>query len=227
MILLNLFRTLREKKLYKQLGHIGKNSHINFPVMISRPNLVFIEDYAGILNGAKMILNQGRFYLGKYSRIASGCTVVTDNHTPTVGLPYFFTGGLHINDRPKDVIVKEDCWIGANVTLLPGAIINRGGVVAACALVNREFPPYAVLAGIPAKIIGVKFSLQEIIEHEKKIYPLEERLDKEYLNELFSTYYNNVKIITHSSITEENKHEIKIKLQQYNIEYFDNCWINL
>lgn len=227
MILLDLYRKFREKKLYKQLGHIGKHSHIGFPVMISKPTQVYIEDFAGILNGAKIIVNEGRFILGKYSRIASGLTVVTDNHTPTVGLPYFFTGGLHINDRPKDVIVKEDCWIGANVTLLPGAILNRGGVIAACALVNKEFPPYAVIAGIPAKIIGVKFSIEEIIEHEKNIYPLEERLDKEYLTNIFNTYYSNVRVITHSNITNDNKHELKEKLKQYNINYSDDCWIKL
>lgn len=192
--------------------------------MMSAPHLMFIDDYSSIHNGSKFIMNKGKFYLGKFSRCASGLTVITDNHTPTVGLPYFFTGSLHINDRPNDVIVKEDCWIGTNVTLLPGAVINRGGVVAACALVNKELPPYAVVAGIPAKIIGVKFSKEEIIEHESKIYPPEERLDKEYLDELFNKYYQNVKVITHSSLSEENKKIVRTQIQHLGIEYSEDCW---
>ena len=66
--------------------------------------------------------------------------------------------------------IENDCWIGTNVTLLPGAYIGRGSVVAACALVNKTIPPYAVVAGIPAKIIGCKFNLEQILKHEEALY---------------------------------------------------------
>ena len=86
-----------------------------------------------------LILNQGKFIIGKGTGIASKVTVVTDNHTPTVGIPYYFTGHLHINEKSKDVIIEDDCWLCTSVTLLPGAYIGRGSVVAACTLVNKKF----------------------------------------------------------------------------------------
>lgn len=77
------------------------------------------------------------------------------------------------------------------MTLLSGAYISRGSVVGACSLVNKKFPPYAVIVGTPAKIIASKFNLNEILDHEKKLYPKEDRLSKEYLTDLFETYYKN------------------------------------
>ena len=181
--------------LYARMGRCGIGVYVGFPNMISCPNLLFMNDYSRILPGANLILNQGKFIIGKGTGIASKVTVVTDNHTPTVGVPYYFTGHLHINDKSKDVIIEDDCWLGTNVTLLPGAYIGRGSVVAACALVNKKFPPYAVIAGIPAKIIGCKFSLEQILEHEKVLYSVEHRLSEEYLKGLFSTIYKDKKVL--------------------------------
>jgi acetyltransferase-like isoleucine patch superfamily enzyme len=53
----------------------------------------------------------------------------------------------------KDVIIEEDVWIGCNVTLLSGAHIGRGSIIAAGAVVNKSTPPYAVIGGVPAKFI--------------------------------------------------------------------------
>ena len=50
------------------------------------------------------------------------------------------------------------------------------------------------IVGSPAKIIGVKFSIDQIIEHEKVLYSEEKRLSRDYLEELFKQYYSNVRI---------------------------------
>jgi len=52
------------------------------------------------------------------------------------------------------VVVGDYVWIGARATILPGVTIGRGAVVAAGALVSRDVPPYAVVGGVPAKVIG-------------------------------------------------------------------------
>lgn len=227
MFLLNLYRKYRERKLYSRLGKRGRRIFIGFPIMISKPELLYMDDFTLLLNGANLILNSGRFIVGKYTGIASGLTVVTDNHTPTVGVPFYFTGHFHLNDRNKDVIIKEDCWLGTNVTLLPGAIINRGGVVAACALVNKEFPPYAVIAGIPAKIIGVKFSCEEIIEHEMKLYEPKARLSVDYLKELFNTVYKDKKIMNHARLDSKAEGCLKHELQSEGFTYPKANWYEM
>jgi acetyltransferase-like isoleucine patch superfamily enzyme len=53
----------------------------------------------------------------------------------------------------KPIFIKQNAWIGANVTLLPGVTIGENAVVAAGAVVSKDVPDNAVVGGIPAKII--------------------------------------------------------------------------
>ena len=55
-------------------------------------------------------------------------------------------------DRP--VIIQDDCWLGTNVVICPGVTISKGSVVGANAVVTSDVPPYCVVAGNPAKVIG-------------------------------------------------------------------------
>ncbi len=83
------------------------------------------------------------------------------------------------SDLDKDVIIEDEIWVGSNVTILFGAHISRDCVVAAGAIVNKYIPPYAIVAGIPAKVIKYRFTPEQIIEHEKTIYTEEKRLTLE------------------------------------------------
>lgn len=54
----------------------------------------------------------------------------------------------------RGIAVGDDCWVGARVTFLDGANVGRGCVVAAGAVVRGTIPPYSVIAGVPAKVVG-------------------------------------------------------------------------
>ena len=62
-----------------------------------------------------------------------------------------------------DIIVGDDVWIGYGATILSGVNIGQGAVVAAGSVVVHDVPPYAIVAGIPAKVIKYRFS-DEIIK---------------------------------------------------------------
>jgi len=49
--------------------------------------------------------------------------------------------------------IEDDCWIGANSTILAGVTIGRGSIIAAGAVVTKDVPPYSVAGGVPARII--------------------------------------------------------------------------
>jgi len=50
--------------------------------------------------------------------------------------------------------IGDDVWIGANAVVLPGVVVGTGAVIAAGAVVTADVPPYAVAAGVPARVVG-------------------------------------------------------------------------
>ncbi len=71
-----------------------------------------------------------------------------------------FITSQHVKDDPqfgiedKPIVVEDYAWIGSRATVLPGVKIGRGAVVAAGALVARDVPAYAVVGGVPARVMG-------------------------------------------------------------------------
>lgn len=59
-------------------------------------------------------------------------------------------------------IVGNDVWIGSNVVILGGVTIGHGSIVAAGSVVNKDVPPYSIVAGVPAKIIRYRFTESQI-----------------------------------------------------------------
>ena len=71
-----------------------------------------------------------------------------------------------------DIVLDDDVWIGANVVVLSGVHIGQGAVVAAGAVVNSDVPPYAIVGGIPAKVIKYRFDQETINKLLKVDYSL-------------------------------------------------------
>ena len=62
---------------------------------------------------------------------------------------------------PLPITIEDDCWVGANVTFLGGTSIGRGSIVGAGSLVRAgDYPPYSVLAGVPARVIRSRLDSQ-------------------------------------------------------------------
>lgn len=195
---------------------IGIHSQIGCGSILSSQNIE-MEDWTRIQNKCNMISSSGKLVVKKYSSIGSGCTIIPGAHTPTVGLPQFLsiTG---INDKNGTIVIEEDVWIGASVVLLSHCKIGRGAIVAAGAVVSKPVPPYAIVAGIPAKIIGTRFSIDQIIEHERHLYPIDERLPREKLDLIFNDFYQGKKSIGTSVLSDEDKEKLKLAKNHYGIK---------
>lgn len=121
----------------------------------------------------------------KWSGAAEYLQVRTGNHFQKIGRFYRSVTEKEKKEAgkvfDKDVIVNEDVWIGCNVTLLSGVTIGRGAIIAAGAVVNKTIPPYAIAGGVPAKVIKFKWTVDQILEHESKLYSQNERFSREEL----------------------------------------------
>lgn len=170
-----------------KFGFFGEGAMFSVPADLKKQENIYLYDHARFgPNACIMTMGDSKFIMKRYSGASSGLTVVTSNHRQKVGI--LRDGRSNDDNDYKDIVVEEDVWIGVNVTLLQGAHIGRGAIVAAGAVVNKEVPPYTIVGGVPAKVIGFKFTLEEVIEHEKKLYSEEERIPQEYLSELYIKY---------------------------------------
>lgn len=110
-------------------------------------------------------------------------TIITGDHRiDVIGTPIIDSHeSLPQNDMA--VTIEEDVWTGANIVILKGVTIGRGSIIAAGAVVNKSCPPYSIIGGIPAKVLKYRFSIEECIEHEKQIYPVNQRYSEQHLEQ--------------------------------------------
>lgn len=209
-----------------RLGYCGVDNDIHFPCHLGNPSHIFLQDFTLVQPGCRFIIHTGNVYIGKWSSLSCNCIVVTGNHVPTVGINQRLLARTHINDRESDIHIDEDCWVGVRVTILSGTHLRRGSVVGANSLLNKEYPPYAVLVGSPARIIASKFTIDQIMKHESLLYPEEERFTRTELEDIFNKYYSDKKTI---GIDQVKSEDIGCLLEnasmQYKIDYknYENC----
>ena len=195
------YRLERYSKYYqlrtikKKLGKITPTSVFKLPEVCSCPEKIFLEESSSIYEGARFIISSqwesGKFIMKSHSYAAQGLTVITGNHIRQVGLPNHETAETHKYDVDKDVVVGEDVGIGVGVTLLCGVKVGRGASIGAGSVCVQNIPPYAVVMGNPAQVVGFVFTPEEIVEHEKKLYSPEDRIPFEKLQKNYQRYYLN------------------------------------
>ena len=170
-------------------NYSGRPKHVelNGPLILD-PRKVEIEDYVRLQPGLRIITQEGKVIIRKYTAIGADTVIIPGSHIPTVGLPQYLST-THINDQDGTITIGEDCWIGAGSILLAHATIGRGCIVAAGSVVTKPVPPYAVVAGTPAKIIATRFSQPQILSHEAQLYPPRERMSEAELSTLFAEHY--------------------------------------
>lgn len=113
-------------------------------------NITIGNDFS--LNPYSVLYGQGNLTIGNDVRIAAGCVIIPSNHIfadprKPIRLQKISKLGIRIED---------DVWIGANVTVLDGAHISRGCVIAAGAVVRGKTIPNGIYAGVPAKLIKIR-----------------------------------------------------------------------
>lgn len=151
--------------------------------------------------------------IGRYCSIGSNIRVVSATH-PTKGFisthPAFFSDSYwfryvkqskfkeHLtNEAGAECTIGNDVWIGDNALILGGVKIGNGAIIAMGSIVLHDVPPYAIVAGVPAKEIRKRFpdetidSLQMIEWWNKPISWIEEKAEEFSEVESFVNKYAN------------------------------------
>ncbi|MBR5841890.1 MAG: acyltransferase [Bacteroidaceae bacterium] len=167
-----------------KFGYLGENVRITPPYTMHLEN-IFIYDNVGIGPNSFISTPNAKVVFKGHTAVAEGLTIHSGNHARIIGK---YVSDITDADKPKgydsNVTIEEDVWIGSNVTILSGVTIGRGCTIAAQAVCNRDIPPYCIAGGVPARVIKMYWSVQQILEHEQKLYPLEQRLSREYLEQI-------------------------------------------
>lgn len=133
---------------------VGKNSVIDDFVKIKHvggEGSIVIGDHV-FLNSFTVIYSGNGVSIGNNTAIGPNCSIVPINHK-------FDEKDRLISEQrfapsKGGIIIEEDVWIGAGVTILDGAHIRKGAVIGAGWLVNKEIEAYSINMGSPAKKVG-------------------------------------------------------------------------
>lgn len=162
----------------RRFGFIGENVVLT-PPLTGHINNIYIHDNVGIGPQAHLSTPNAKIIFKGHTAVAENLTIHTGNHARIVGQ---FVSDITEKDKPegydKDVVIDKDVWIGSNVTILAGIHIGRGATIAAGAVVNKDIPPYCIAGGVPAKLIKFYWSIEQILEHERNLYPENERYSR-------------------------------------------------
>lgn len=127
-----------------------------------------------------------KIYIGNHVVLGPKVTLIGGDHNINEIGKFIIDTKEKGQDDDKDIIIEDDVWIGANVTILKGCTIGRGAVVGAGSLVTKNIPDYAIAVGIPSKVIRFRWNIETIIEHEKLVYPVDKRKSREYLGSIMT-----------------------------------------
>lgn len=119
--------------------------------------------------GAMLLASESGIVFGNKIMLGPNVTMMGGDHNSSVIGKYMYDIHEKLPENDLPIIVEDDVWIGTGAIILKGVRIGEGAIVAAGALVTKDVPNYAIIGGVPAKIIKMRFTQQQILEHKKNL----------------------------------------------------------
>jgi acetyltransferase-like isoleucine patch superfamily enzyme len=127
----------------------GRRLAVHDNVLIKYPDEIRLGDHVTINPGC-ILVGRGGLTIGSDAMIGAGTKIVTTSHvTARTDLAM-----RHQGMTASPVVIEDDVWFGFDVKVMPGAVIRRGSVLGAGAVVTGEIPAWSVAAGVPARVIS-------------------------------------------------------------------------
>ena len=120
------------------------------------PRAILSASESGIVFGNKIMLGPN-------------VTMMGGDHNSTVVGKYMYDTHEKLPENDLPIIIEDDVWIGTGAIILKGVRIGEGAIIAAGTLVIKDVPNYAIVGGVPAKILKMRFTQEQISEHKKSL----------------------------------------------------------
>src|ERR1700722_4380777 len=167
----NLYVKIYEEKLELRAHfwriffyHMGRNVKIAGNCKFVNPQRITVGSEVFINHHAELEATDGEIVIGNFVLFGMHAKVINSNHIFT---DWEKPIALQGKSQAK-IIIEDDVWVGINAIILPQVTIGRGAVIAAGAVVTKDVEPYAVVGGVPAKLIKYRFNA-ETREKAKKV----------------------------------------------------------
>ena len=163
-----------------------------------------------VIYGDKWADNDVQLVIGNYVSVADGVKFLlkADHRLYSVSTYPFIARILHQSEpacTKGSIVVHDDVWIGSSAIILSGVTIGQGAVIAAGSVVTKDVEPYAIVGGVPAKLI--KYRHSKVIRDKLAGFDLSQ-LSNDVIRE-------NVHLL-YSDITEENIDDVLHRLSSGN-----------
>ncbi|MCL2687493.1 MAG: acyltransferase [Methanobrevibacter sp.] len=140
----NFKRNSYKKKVKKVVKSVGRDLKVNNPS--------YVTPYTELgnnvnFNGMK-IQGHGKISIGDNFHSGIDCMIISDIHNYDKGLAIPYDDTI----ISKDIVIKDNVWLGNKVMILPGVSIGEGAIIQAGSVVVNDIPKYAIAGGHPAKI---------------------------------------------------------------------------
>lgn len=161
-------RSLTDVRTYLhglRLAHFSAYSHVQQVRRLNRGAGVTFAPNVSFRNAERVWIGAGS-HIGEHSLLWAGDTtgrvVLGDKcllgpHVTITASNYGLERGTPVMDQTKverDIVVGDDVWLGANVVVTAGVTIGDGAVVGAGAVVTHDVAPFAIVGGVPARVLG-------------------------------------------------------------------------
>lgn len=188
----------RDKNL--KIGYLSSLRNCTFGLYVTiYDNVSLYECTLGDFTYVTSRTNIARTTLGKYCSVGPDCKIGLGKHPSKEFVsthPIFFSisrlAQISFADRSyfeefDNIAIGNDVWIGANVIVIDGIRIGDGAIVAAGSVVTKDVPPYAIVGGVPAKVIRFRFEQYQI---EKLLEIKWWDMNIDYLKNDFKKFHN-------------------------------------
>ena len=131
------------------------------------PKNILLGNNVAIGDDTLFMCARAKIKIGDNVMFGPRVTVITGGHRMDAVGRYMIsiTDAEKTPEDDRDIVLEGDIWVGANATILRGVTIGQGAVIAAGAVVTKDAPPFAIVGGVPAKVIKMRFDEETIKEH--------------------------------------------------------------